>query len=220
MFSKEKFLLICQMQDDMNTLAAGSDWKQQNLAWDTAVFTEAAECMNHLGWEWWKKPTPDLNQARMEVVDMLHFAVSGALCLAPAEELYNMSVGAIAEMHPTQVEEMNAWNTFQAVKEVSLSAVVGNYGFSVYLCIVAAGTLGMSADDLFKAYVGKNVLNRFRKANGYKEGTYIKIWNTREDNEHLTDVLNATDANRLDFIQVIEQQLEAIYQVVKSTQTH
>jgi hypothetical protein len=37
--------------------------------------------------------------------------------------------------------------------------------------------------------VGKNTLNRFRQHNGYKDGTYIKIWNGLEDNEVLFKIL-------------------------------
>lgn len=220
MFTEEQYITIANMQNDLNIATAGEDWIDQNLAWDTATFVEAAECMNHLGWEWWKKPTPHIEQAKMEIVDMLHFAMSGALSLAKPDVLYSMTVNAVNEMHPAQVAEMNNWNTFQAVKEIALTAVVGNFGFSVYLCTVAASTLGMTADDLYKAYIGKNVLNKFRKAHGYKDGSYIKIWNGREDNEHLTDVLNATDSSRSDFIQIIEQQLEAIYALIKQSKTH
>jgi hypothetical protein len=36
-------------------------------------------------------------------------------------------------------------------------------------------------------------LNFFRQDHGYKEGTYQKVWNGREDNEHLVDVLNSLD---------------------------
>lgn len=220
MTNKAQFILVATMQDEMNTLAVGPDWRQQNKDWDTAVFTEAAECMNHLGWEWWKKPAQNLAQAKMEIIDMLHFAISGALCSYDSDALYDAIMQAVSEMPSEQTAEMETWDIFRALKEASLHAVVGNFGFSLYLCVYAASILGMDADDVFKAYVGKNILNKFRKANGYKEGTYIKIWNTREDNEHLTDVLNATDVTRLDFVQIIEQQLEAMYQVVKTTQTH
>lgn len=39
--------------------------------------------------------------------------------------------------------------------------------------------------EWFKQYTGKNVLNVFRQDHGYKAGTYIKVWDGREDNEHL-----------------------------------
>jgi hypothetical protein len=36
--------------------------------------------------------------------------------------------------------------------------------------------------SLYRLYVGKNILNQFRQDHGYKEGTYIKVWNGEEDN--------------------------------------
>ena len=41
---------------------------------------------------------------------------------------------------------------------------------------------GLNLDTLYKLYIGKNVLNQFRQDHGYKDGTYIKIWNGEEDN--------------------------------------
>ena len=43
---------------------------------------------------------------------------------------------------------------------------------------------------LYRMYVGKNMLNVFRQKNGYKTGTYVKIWAGREDNQHLEELLN------------------------------
>jgi len=41
------------------------------------------------------------------------------------------------------------------------------------------------------SYVGKNLLNRFRQEHGYKEGTYTKVWNGREDNVVMQEILSA-----------------------------
>jgi hypothetical protein len=41
---------------------------------------------------------------------------------------------------------------------------------------------GLNLNELYRLYVGKNILNRFRQDHGYKEGTYSKIWNGEEDN--------------------------------------
>jgi hypothetical protein len=69
----------------------------------------------------------------------------------------------------------------------------------------------MDANALFSQYVGKNILNFFRQDHGYKEGTYIKEWHGKEDNEHLVDVLAQTDSNVTDYADVIYQQLENRY---------
>ena len=48
---------------------------------------------------------------------------------------------------------------------------------------------GLNLDALYKLYVGKNILNKFRQDHGYKEGTYIKIWNGEEDNVTMQSIL-------------------------------
>ena len=48
---------------------------------------------------------------------------------------------------------------------------------------------GLNLDALYKLYVGKNILNKFRQDHGYKEGAYIKIWNGEEDNVTMQRVL-------------------------------
>jgi hypothetical protein len=55
--------------------------------------------------------------------------------------------------------------------------------------------LDMTFDELYEIYVGKNVLNMFRQDNGYKEGSYNKIWNGREDNEYLADIIDDLDVD-------------------------
>jgi hypothetical protein len=52
----------------------------------------------------------------------------------------------------------------------------------------------LSADALYRHYVGKNVLNFFRQDHGYQDGTYVKEWQGREDNEHLSELLESLDA--------------------------
>ena len=69
----------------------------------------------------------------------------------------------------------------------------------------------MSGDELYRQYVGKNVLNFFRQDNGYKAGTYQKTWQGREDNEHLVDVLDALDINNPDYADEVYQGLQQRY---------
>lgn len=53
--------------------------------------------------------------------------------------------------------------------------------FWVSMCTVA----GLSAEEVIALYFKKNQLNHTRQDQGYKEGTYQKIQNGIEDNEHL-----------------------------------
>ena len=57
----------------------------------------------------------------------------------------------------------------------------------------------------------KNVLNRFRQNNGYKEGSYKKNWNGREDNEVMSEILS----NGVSTIDEIYAALEREYKKVR-----
>ena len=83
--------------------------------------------------------------------------------------------------------------------------------FDVPLFIKIVEQAEMNADELYRQYVGKNVLNFFRQDNGYKEGSYLKLWNGREDNEHLVDVLNALDIALPDYSDQVYQGLQQRY---------
>jgi hypothetical protein len=52
---------------------------------------------------------------------------------------------------------------------------------------------GLNLDALYKLYIGKNILNQFRQDHGYKEGSYIKIWNGEEDNVVMQRVLEENE---------------------------
>ncbi len=52
----------------------------------------------------------------------------------------------------------------------------------------------LNLDTLYKLYVGKNILNQFRQDHGYKEGSYIKLWNGEEDNVVMQRILDTNDA--------------------------
>jgi hypothetical protein len=51
----------------------------------------------------------------------------------------------------------------------------------------------------------------FRQDRGYKEGTYLKHWHGREDNEHLVEVIHRLDADAPDFKDRIYSALSAAY---------
>ena len=70
----------------------------------------------------------------------------------------------------------------------------------------------MSFERLFEGYVGKNVLNFFRQDNGYQDGSYVKLWAGKEDNEHLVEALVELDASKASFGDDLYKALESRYQ--------
>ena len=75
--------------------------------------------------------------------------------------------------------------------------------------------LPLPFDELFRLYVGKNVLNEFRQDHGYKSGTYLKTWAGREDNEHLIELLDEID-DPATAVKDLYEMLEGRYAVAKS----
>jgi hypothetical protein len=69
----------------------------------------------------------------------------------------------------------------------------------------------MDFDQLYRMYVGKNVLNFFRQDHGYKDGSYIKVWQGREDNEHLAELLTRLDSETARFKDEVYQGLQSRY---------
>jgi len=80
-----------------------------------------------------------------------------------------------------QIETVEAF-VRTTMLEDSIVSLIHNY-FEV------AKQSGLNLATLYALYIGKNTLNQFRQDNGYKEGSYIKIWNGKEDNEVMQMIL-------------------------------
>ena len=69
---------MLEMQDAMNA-RVNPEWRSAGNAWYRAIWTECAEMLDHYGWKWWKHQKPDLEQVQLELVDIMHFAMSDYL---------------------------------------------------------------------------------------------------------------------------------------------
>jgi dimeric dUTPase (all-alpha-NTP-PPase superfamily) len=212
MFNKEQFLIIASMQNALQEKTVGPDWKEKTLDVGSAIYVEAAEAMNHYGWEWWKKQSPDLAQASIELVDILHFAFTGLIQNTPAEFAFEMLQNSIDTIPADLAQALNEHTFTDHCKAIGILGSQGYYGQVIYHTTLAAKVLGFDSDYLFNRYLGKNVLNSFRKANGYKEGIYVKMWNGVEDNVYLEGILKSfTDRNEVPTPAQIESELNKIY---------
>ena len=162
-------------------------WREQGYEFYRAIWVECAELLDHFGWKWWKHQDGDLNQVKLELVDIWHFGLSDLLCrdaLAP-------NLVEVLDVQPAAATGGEALRqAVEALAEVCLSA--RTFPTDRFAGVMAA--LPLSFDELFRLYVGKNVLNRFRQDHGYKTGTYRKLWRDREDNEHLMELLKDLNA--------------------------
>jgi dimeric dUTPase (all-alpha-NTP-PPase superfamily) len=196
---------MLDLQDAMNT-RVHSDWRQQGFEWYRAIWIECAELMDHYGWKWWKKQTPDIDQVKLEVIDIWHFGLSMLL-------VNNTSATMIEEQLSSAFKKESA-NDFLESVELFAGDVLVSKTFSIekFTCMLTAS--GMSFDELYTGYVGKNVLNFFRQDHGYKEGTYHKLWGGKEDNEHLVELVNTIDTSANDFKEKLYAALDSRYQTL------
>ena len=200
---KDQLLVMLEMQGAMNA-HVNPEWRQAGNAWYRAIWTECAEMLDHYGWKWWKHQQPDLEQVQLELVDILHFAMSDYLL----QESDNTAAAARIEAElsdPRQSGDIRS-----AIETMAHSTIAQqSMHFSDFASIMAL--IDMDFDQLYRTYVGKNVLNFFRQDHGYKDGSYVKIWEGREDNEHLAELLIALDSNSADFRDAVYQGLKARY---------
>ncbi len=144
--------------------------------------------LEHYGWKWWKKQDHDVMQVKLEVVDIVHLALSIRL-------VQGEPIDEIAEAVANDFEQPISASDIRTSIELLAKETLIDKGAHFSIIAGVMNLLKMSFDELYEVYTGKNVLNMFRQDNGYKDGTYQKIWNGREDNEHLADILDSLDSS-------------------------
>ncbi|WP_412973126.1 dUTP diphosphatase [Glaciecola sp. MF2-115] len=215
MLTNTQLNTMLNLQDGMN-IKVNPQWLTAGYSYLRAAMIESVEAIEHHGWKWWKAQKLDLPQVQMELVDIWHFALSHLIIQHNGD--IDAAADAIAksllESHTEVTFDGNTINFSNATLVENLELMAGlciAKRFDVPLFLKIVEQAEMNSDALFSQYVGKNILNFFRQDHGYKEGTYIKIWDQREDNEHLVEVLDSTNSQLDNYADVIYQELEKRY---------
>lgn len=215
MLSNTQLAIMLNLQDGMNK-KVNSQWLDAGYNYLRAALIESIEAIDHHGWKWWKAQSLDLPQVQMELVDVWHFALSHIIIQ------HNGDIAKAASDIEAALQQSNPLIQFDGITfDFSTNTLVENLELMAGLCVVKRFNVPlfvniveqaqMSSSMLFEQYVGKNILNFFRQDNGYKEGTYQKIWQGREDNEHLVEVMAATDSATENYADVLYRALEMRY---------
>ncbi|MCB1676155.1 MAG: dUTP diphosphatase [Halioglobus sp.] len=192
------------MQNKMN-LRVHENWVEQEFEWYRALWIECAELIDHYGYKWWKKQAPDMEQVRLEVIDIWHFGLSALF-------RDGVDIAQIAGEIDSELADFApaGLGVREATEELAAHALRTRQ-FSVSRFWELMHAVELDFDSLYAAYIGKNVLNFFRQDNGYQDGSYVKNWAGREDNEHLVDLLASLDGSAGDFAQQVYHLLDARY---------
>lgn len=201
---EEMFLLQKQLNDSTN----GKNWElgvnkfDKEINWLRCIHMEVAELIDSTPWKHWKdiKAAPDMNNIHIELVDIWHFLMSYIL------QETNV---------PKAVSLVNTHCIYEANQNIDISLIVKEAEKLSYLALAidtknmpsfsgierfieqffrACKSSGLSFSWLQKLYIGKNCLNQFRQDNGYKEGTYKKLWGGKEDNVVMVELLEKLES--------------------------
>lgn len=144
----------------------------ENLTGDVtqALYTELGELSNEIGFfKYWKKNKKD-DKARQydEWADCMHFLASLGNKYGHVEVISSddVQLGYKGEVVKLLERNVSYHNLLDAIYKSDLSDVV-DYGTSL-ICLITIGMkLGMTFEDMEKAYFDKNQINYNRLASGY-----------------------------------------------------
>ncbi|AQT06531.1 dUTP diphosphatase [Acetobacter persici] len=212
-FLTHNLITFAPIQDVLNARANKNDvvdWRENHNNWSRAIFQEAAEMQNHVGWTWWRNNEAFINRAFMELVDIQHFWLSAILQTGKkdwegAATATEVTVHSIQRLKKNNSGKGLINNMIDLLIEISAKNSVemacrstGDYrveqnlldmGVVIQELVVLCGKTNA---DLYAWYAGKSSLNLFRYDNGYKvkDGGYIKEWAPgEEDNDFLEKLI-------------------------------
>lgn len=203
--SLAQMTVMLDLQYKLNTLSY-PQWVEDAPDYLLAGAVELlGEGIEYTPWKWWKAGTLQKDRLFLELIDALHFNMSSMLVRyrqrpAIGETGQEVTVRVTADQMSINNDDSGPLEDFkeawipQVIKSITRSFLSESANTGMNLLLNLLYTLGYTGDDIFKSYIGKNVLNTFRQANGYKAGTYVKIWDTnpedpQEDNDFLQKFL-------------------------------
>ncbi len=217
---EEMFLLQKQLNDNTN----GVNWElginkfDKEINWLRCIHMEVAELIDSTPWKHWKNiaDKPDMENLHIELVDIWHFLMSyilqetnipKAVSLVNTHCIYEAVSMAECDVKLMVKESEKLSYIAFAIETGNMPAFSGVERFidQFFRCCKISG---LSFNWLQKIYIGKNCLNKFRQDNGYKEGTYIKVWGEKEDNIVMMSVLEKVEDLTFD---IVYNELQKIY---------
>ena len=199
----QQLTVMAEMQDRHNRLVH-PQWQRQGHDYYRAVWVECAELLDHFGWKWWKKQSADIDQVKLEVIDIWHFGLSELLRANQVDQ-------GLAERFIAALDDSSEADFRAAVEHLALSCLATKqFDLEAFAGVMHA--LPIDFEDLYRRYMAKNVLNAFRQNHGYQDGTYRKRWHDgREDNEHLIEIADALEPDTSSFEERLDAALAARY---------
>lgn len=184
---QQKLEKCLALQDEFNRIIDPS-WKHAGFPWNRAMWIEAGEALDHYGYKWWKQQDTDMEQVKLELVDIFHFLLSGLLTEYDTNEQVARLLCGVSSRRSAKRERLPESIEYFVN---SCTSVVDSYSMMARAFGVMVVDAGYDIELLADEYIYKNTLNKFRQDNGDKTGKYPRIWNGKEDNVVLVEIVAA-----------------------------
>ena len=202
---KEMFLMQQRLNDETNGLGWEDGYTKNGklISWKRCIYMECAELIDSFAWKHWKNISAgiDTHNVVIEIVDIWHFVMSLVLEKSYKNRLLDEIVSDITMISGyadfvSHAYNINDYNIYEIINDIEILVhQTSGFDIDIYELLTnyfrVALKCGVNLDILFEIYIGKNVLNKFRQDNGYKEGTYKKSWNGVEDNVVLGEIIKS-----------------------------
>jgi dimeric dUTPase (all-alpha-NTP-PPase superfamily) len=167
-----------------NSVAPGWKGDKNNEKYNfwMAILDETVEVLGSKHWKWWKNNSKmdevDWANVRVELIDLFHFILS--LTIQQENEQLLLASLINLELNPKSILRSKEkddkffedfWNDFLSGVQMKMLPIVAVKWVEFWY------RAGGNAEDLFKEYRVKNVLNKLRQKYGYgAKNTYKKMW--------------------------------------------
>jgi dimeric dUTPase (all-alpha-NTP-PPase superfamily) len=194
-----QILQMLELQQQLNDATNGKNWEAgvtkngKKIDWRRCIYLETAELIESYPWKHWKNidASPDYENIKIELVDIWHFIMSEALRIYKIDGLGDIeklsqniiSMEAYSELESGVDRNLDVYEQIALVEEmIKRLFCEDDINELINIFLKTTANLALNLSTLYALYIGKNILNKFRQDHGYKDGSYIKIWNGEEDN--------------------------------------
>jgi len=241
-------LALLNIQDQLNKHLCGEDYLKtkicaksgRKIVYARAAWLECAELTESMEYKWWKGTKNDIENMKLECVDIYHFMLSMFLeyindyaKLDNNREVPEKEKRRIIEeiVRNVKIEKITTVSDDHFTDSVlmlteSLASSFINYIYSdykekKYLLIeiyekwTSLASFLYTEADFTKLYISKSILNKFRSDMNYNED-YNKLWyNGQEDNVALKEIMDELLENDPKLINNVGEFSKQVYSNLK-----
>ncbi|MSN96159.1 dUTPase [Campylobacter sp. FMV-PI01] len=217
------------MQKNLNDETNGKGWENgyakngKLINWRRCIYMECAELIDSFSWKHWKdiNSSPNIENIAVEITDIWHFIMSLVLENSYKNTMIDEiveNINAVSGFNEFYVDayDISEYNIYEIINDIEV-IIHDTSGFElkIYDLLTKFFRLslkcGVNLSTLYKIYMGKNVLNKFRQDNGYQDGSYKKVWNGKEDNEVMSEILKTSNLS----VEEIYKELSKFYKEIE-----